>query len=242
MHQNQNKLHHEKNYLIKLHWMIFDLLLVDIHMLDSLLIVKLAMIYCELKGLSKTIDGVKVLDNISFIMNKDDKIALVGANETAKTTLFKILMGEMEADSGTFKWGITTSQAYFPKDNSSYFENSDLNLVDWLRQFSPKDESESFLRGFLGRMLFSGEEVLKKASVLSGGEKVRCMLSKMMLSGANVLLLDEPTNHLDLESITALNNGLINFKGSLIFSSHDHQFIQTIANRIIELNTKRVDG
>ena len=178
---------------------------------------------------------LRYLDNISFIMNKDDKIALVGANETAKTTLFKILMGEMEADSGTFKWGITTSQAYFPKDNSEYFENSDLNLVDWLRQFSPQDESESFLRGFLGRMLFSGEEVLKKASVLSGGEKVRCMLSKMMLSGANVLLLDEPTNHLDLESITALNNGLINYKGSLIFSSHDHQFIQTIANRIIEL-------
>jgi len=168
-------------------------------------------------------------------MNKDDKIALVGANETAKTTLFKILMNEMEADSGTFKWGITTSQAYFPKDNSVYFENSDINLVDWLRQFSPQDETESFLRGFLGRMLFSGEEVLKKASVLSGGEKVRCMLSKMMLSGSNVLLLDEPTNHLDLESITALNNGLTSYKGALIFSSHDHQFIQTIANRIIEL-------
>jgi ATPase subunit of ABC transporter with duplicated ATPase domains len=189
----------------------------------------------RVEGISKTIDGIKVLDNISFIMNKDDKIALVGADETAKTTLFKILMGEMEADSGTFKWGITTSQAYFPKDNSRYFENSDVNLVDWLRQFSPQDDSESFLRGFLGRMLFSGEEVLKKASVLSGGEKVRCMLSKMMLSGANILLLDEPTNHLDLESITALNNGLINFKGSLIFSSHDHQFIQTIANRIMEL-------
>jgi ATPase subunit of ABC transporter with duplicated ATPase domains len=189
----------------------------------------------RVEGISKTIDGVKVLDNISFIMNKDDKIALVGTNETAKTVLFKILMGEMEADSGTYKWGITTSQAYFPKDNSEYFENGDLNLVDWLRQFSPQDESESFLRGFLGRMLFSGEEVLKKANVLSGGEKVRCMLSKMMLSGSNVLLLDEPTNHLDLESITALNNGLIAFKGSLIFSSHDHQFIQTIANRIIEL-------
>lgn len=189
----------------------------------------------RVEGLSKTIDGVKVLDNISFIMNKDDKVALVGANETAKTTLFKILMNEMEADSGTFKWGITTSQAYFPKDNSVYFENSDINLVDWLRQFSPLDESESFLRGFLGRMLFSGEEVLKKASVLSGGEKVRCMLSKMMLSGSNVLLLDEPTNHLDLESITALNNGLTSYKGALIFSSHDHQFIQTIANRIIEL-------
>jgi len=189
----------------------------------------------RVEGLTKTIDGVKVLDNINFIMNKNDKIALVGTNELAKTTLFKILTGEMEPDSGSFKWGVTTSQAYFPKDNSVYFDNCELNLVEWLRQFSPKDESESFLRGFLGRMLFSGEEVLKKASVLSGGEKVRCMLSKMMLSGANVLLLDEPTNHLDLESITALNNGLINFKGSVIFASHDHQFIQTIANRIIEL-------
>lgn len=186
-------------------------------------------------GISKTIDGVKVLNNVSFIMNKDDKIALVGTNELAKTTLFKILTGEMEPDEGTYKWGVTTSQSYFPKDNSEFFENSDLNLVDWLRQFSPADDSESFLRGFLGRMLFSGEEVLKKSSVLSGGEKVRCMLSKMMLSGANVLMLDEPTNHLDLESITALNNGLINFKGSMIFASHDHQFIQTIANRIIEI-------
>ncbi|WP_433958097.1 ABC-F family ATP-binding cassette domain-containing protein [Cytobacillus horneckiae] len=189
----------------------------------------------RVEGLTKTIEGVKVLDNISFIMNKDDKIALVGSNEIAKTTLFKILAGEMEPDEGSYKWGVTTSQAYFPKDNSKYFENSEFNLVEWLRQFSPKDESESFLRGFLGRMLFSGEEVLKKASVLSGGEKVRCMLSKMMLSGSNVLLLDEPTNHLDLESITALNNGLINFKGSMIFSSHDHQFIQTISNRMIEL-------
>jgi ATPase subunit of ABC transporter with duplicated ATPase domains len=189
----------------------------------------------RVEGLSKTIDGEKVLDNISFVMNKDDKIALVGKNELAKTTLFKILMGEMEPDSGSFKWGITTSQAYFPKDNSQYFEGSELSLVDWLRQFSPKDDSESFLRGFLGRMLFSGDEVLKKASVLSGGEKVRCMLSKMMLSGSNVLVLDEPTNHLDLESITALNNGLINFKGSLLFSSHDHQFVQTIANRIFEI-------
>lgn len=189
----------------------------------------------RVEGLTKTIDGVKVLDNVSFIMNKDDKIALVGQNEVAKTTLFKILAGEMEPDSGSYKWGVTTSQSYFPKDNSSYFENGDLNLVDWLRQYSPNDQSESFLRGFLGRMLFSGEEVLKKANVLSGGEKVRCMLSKMMLSGANVLLLDEPTNHLDLESITAVNNGLIRFKGSMIFASHDHQFIQTIANRIIEL-------
>ncbi|WP_100331141.1 ABC-F family ATP-binding cassette domain-containing protein [Bacillus xiapuensis] len=189
----------------------------------------------RVEELTKTIDGVKVLDNISFVMNKDDKIALVGTNELAKTTLFKILAGEMEPDSGTYKWGVTTSRSYFPKDNSEYFEGSDLNLVEWLRQYSPEDQSESFLRGFLGRMLFSGEEALKKASVLSGGEKVRCMLSKMMLSGANVLLLDEPTNHLDLESITAVNNGLVNFKGSLIFSSHDHQFIQTIANRIIDL-------
>ncbi|MCA1023207.1 MULTISPECIES: ABC-F family ATP-binding cassette domain-containing protein [Halobacillus] len=186
------------------------------------------------KNLSKTIDGVKVLDNISFTLNKDDKVALVGANEVAKSTLFQILMGEIEPDEGSYKWGVTTSQSYFPKDNSEFFD-SELSLVEWLRQYSPEDETETFLRGFLGRMLFSGEEALKKANVLSGGEKVRCMLSKMMLSGANVLLLDEPTNHLDLESITALNKGLINFKGSVIFASHDHEFIQTIANRIIEL-------
>ncbi|MEH7386049.1 ATP-binding cassette domain-containing protein [Bacillus sp. JJ1521] len=189
----------------------------------------------RVEGLTKTIDGVKVLDNVSFIMNKGDKLAFVGKSEIAITTLYKILMGEMEADSGTFKWGITTSQAYFPKDNSEYFGGDEPSLVDWLRQFSPNDQSESFLRGFLGRMLFSGEEVLKKPSVLSGGEKVRCMLSKMMLSGSNVLLLDDPTNHLDLESITALNNGLIAFKGSILFTSHDHQFVQTIANRIIEI-------
>ena len=192
----------------------------------------------RVEGISKTIDGVKVLDNVSFIMNKDDKIALVGSDEIAKTTLFKILAGEMEPDSGSYKWGVTTSQAYFPKDNSEYFQGNEPNLVDWLRQYSPNDQSESFLRGFLGRMLFSGEEVMKKPSVLSGGEKVRCMLSKMMLSEANVLLLDEPTNHLDLESITALNNGLVNFKGSMIFASHDHQFIQTIANRIIKLDSE----
>lgn len=186
-------------------------------------------------GITKTIDGVTVLNNVSFIMNKEDKIAFVGKDEIAKTTMFKILAGEMEPDSGTYKWGVTTSQAYFPKDNSEFFEGVDLTLVDWLRQYSPNDQSESFLRGFLGRMLFSGDEVTKKASVLSGGEKVRCMLSKMMLSGSNVLMLDEPTNHLDLESITALNNGLINFKGAMIFSSHDHQFIETVANRIIEL-------
>jgi len=189
----------------------------------------------RVEGLSKTIDGVKVLDNISFIMNKEDKIALVGRDEIAITTLFKILAGEMEPDSGTFKWGVTTSQAYFPKDNGEYFKGDEPTLVDWLRQYSPNDQSESFLRGFLGRMLFSGEEVLKKPSVLSGGEKVRCMLSKAMLSGANILLLDEPTNHLDLESITALNNGLTAYKGAMIFTSHDHQFVQTIANRIIEI-------
>ncbi|MBU8688490.1 ATP-binding cassette domain-containing protein [Priestia megaterium] len=194
----------------------------------------------RVEGLTKTIDGVKVLDNVSFIMNKDDKIALVGRNELANSTLMKILMGEMEADSGTYKWGVTTSQAFFPKDNSEYFENGDLNLVDWLRQYSPNDQSESFLRGFLGRMLFSGEEVLKKANVLSGGEKVRCMLSKMMLSGSNVLLLDDPTNHLDLESITALNNGLISYKGSMVFTSHDHQFVETIANRVIEITPNGV--
>lgn len=189
----------------------------------------------RVENLSKTIDGVKVLDNINFIMNKDDKIALVGKNELAKTTLFRILMGEIEPDSGSFKWGITTTQSYFPAENSEYFARDEQSLVDWLRQYSPNDQTESFLRGFLGRMLFSGEEVMKKPSVLSGGEKVRCMLSKMMLSGSNVLVMDEPTNHLDLESITALNNGLINFKGSLLFASHDHQFVSTIANRIFEI-------
>lgn len=192
------------------------------------------------EGLSKTIDGEKVLDNVYFSLNKGDKVAFIGRNDIAMTTLFKILMGEMEPDSGSFKWGVTTSQSYFPRDNSKYFENSDYNLVDWLRQFSPQDESESFLRGFLGRMLFSGEEVKKNVSVLSGGEKVRCMLSKMMLSGANVITLDDPTNHLDLESITALNNGLIAFKGTMLFTSHDHQFVQTIANRIIEVTPNGV--
>ncbi|MFB5662409.1 ABC-F family ATP-binding cassette domain-containing protein [Alteribacillus sp. HJP-4] len=186
------------------------------------------------EGLTKTIDGVNVLDNVSFTLNSKDKVAFVGDHEIAKTTLFKILAGEMEPDSGTYKWGLTTTQAYFPKDNSPYFEGVDMNLVEWLRQYSPADQTETFIRGFLGRMLFSGEEVFKKANVLSGGEKVRCMLSKMMLSGANVLILDEPTNHLDLESITALNKGLIDFNGSILFASHDHEFIQTIANRIIE--------
>jgi ATPase components of ABC transporters with duplicated ATPase domains len=188
----------------------------------------------RVEGLTKTIDGVKILDNVTFIVNKGDKIAFAGMNELAKTTLFQILMGEMEPDSGTFTWGVTTSQAYFPKDNTEFFEGVDLSLVDWLRQFS-EEKSESFIRGFLGRMLFSGEEALKNANVLSGGEKVRCMLSRMMLSAANVLLLDEPTNHLDLESITAVNNGLISFTGTILFTSHDHQFVQTIANRIIEI-------
>ena len=185
------------------------------------------------EGLSKTVDGVKVLDNISFRVNKDDKIALVGANEIAITTLFKILNGEMEPDSGSFKWGITITTSYFPKDNSEFF-NTDMNLVDWLCQFSD-EKSESYIRGFLGRMLFSGEEALKEASVLSGGEKVRCMLSRMMLSNANVLMLDQPTNHLDLESITAVNNGLKDFKSVVLFASHDHEFVQTIANRIFDI-------
>jgi ATPase subunit of ABC transporter with duplicated ATPase domains len=188
-------------------------------------------------GLTKTIEDEKLMDDIGFIVNKGDKIAFVGPNGLAKTTLFKILTGEMNPDSGEFKWGITTSQAYFPKDNSEYFDGVDLSLVDWLRQYS-KDQTETFVRGWLGRMLFSGEEALKKASVLSGGEKVRCMLAKMMLSGANVLILDEPTNHLDLESITALNNGLINYKGTILFVSHDHQFVQTVANRIMEITPK----
>lgn len=184
--------------------------------------------------LSKTIDGVKVLNEVSFTVSKGDKIAFVGENEIAQTTLFKILAGEMEPDSGEFKWGITITKAYFPKDNNEFFNDVDLNLVDWLRQFSV-EKAESYLRGFLGRMLFSGDEALKEAKVLSGGEKVRCMLSRMMLSSANVLILDQPTNHLDLESITAVNNGLIDYKSVILFASHDHQFIQTITNRIIEL-------
>ena len=191
------------------------------------------------EGISKTIDGEKVLNNVSFAVRKGDKIAFTGPNSAGKTALFQILMGEMEPDEGSFKWGVTTTQAYLPNDNTEYFEGCELSLTDWLRQYS-KDPDESFVRGFLGRMLFSGEESLKQASVISGGEKVRCMLSKMMLSGANVLLMDEPTNHLDLESITALNDGLINFKGTLLFVSHDHQFVQTIADRIIELTPEGV--
>ncbi len=190
----------------------------------------------SVQNLSYSIDGEKVLDDVSFMVNKGDKIAFVGSHENAKTALFRVLMGEIEADSGEYNWGITTTQAYFPKDNTTYFD-TDLSLVDWLRQYS-RDPDESYVRGFLGRMLFSGDESLKSANVISGGEKVRCMLSRMMLSGANVLLLDEPTNHLDLESITALNNGLTDFNGTILFVSQDHQFVQTIANRIIEITPK----
>ena len=185
------------------------------------------------EGLSKTIDGVKILDNISFILGHDDKVAFVGGNEFAKTTLFKILSGEMEPDEGTYKWGITTSQSYFPKDNTKEFDNND-TIVDWLTQYSEIKDA-TYVRGFLGRMLFAGEDGVKKVKILSGGEKVRCMLSKLMISGANVLILDEPTDHLDMESITALNNGLMKFPGVLLFSSRDHQIVQTTANRIIEL-------
>ena len=188
----------------------------------------------RVEGLTKTIDGVKVLNNVSFTIQKGDKVVFVGENETANTTLFRILMGELSPDSGKFAWGVTTSHTYFPKDNGDYFKDGSLSLVDWLRQYST-EKSESFIRGFLGRMLFSGDEALKKVNVLSGGERVRCMLSKMMLSSANVLLLDGPTNHLDLESITAVNNGLMKFPGTILFTSHDLQFIETIATRVIEL-------
>ena len=188
----------------------------------------------EVKGISKTIGGRKVLDNVSFIVQPGDKIAFAGKDEVARTTLFQIIMGEMEPDEGTYKWGVTTSQAYLPADNSAYFDGVDLSLVDWMRQFS-EDKYEATVRGWLGRMLFSGEEALKQAKVLSGGEKVRCMLAKMMLSGANVLIMDEPTNHLDLEAITALNEGMTEFKGVMLFTSHDHQIMQTVSNRILEI-------
>lgn len=191
------------------------------------------------ENISKTIDGNKILDNVSFTVTKGDKIAFVSPNELVNTTLFKILTGELEPDSGSFKWGVTITRSYFPKDNSKYFDGNTLSLVDWLRQFSV-EKTESYIRGFLGRMLFSGEEALKNVTVLSGGEKVRCMLSRMMLSNANLLILDQPTNHLDLESITALNNGLQEYKSNILFSSHDHQFIQTIANRIIEITPNGV--
>jgi len=189
------------------------------------------------EGITKTIDGVKVLDNVSFVINKGDKVIFLGKNDLAKTTLLQILMEEIEPDSGTFKWGVTTSRAYLPKDNTEYFKDNECNLIDWLRGYSKDqdEQGEQFIRGFLGKMLFSGDEPLKMVKVLSGGEKVRCMFSKLMLSQANVLLLDEPTNHLDLESIQAVNDGLASFKGTLLFTSHDHNFIQTISNRVIEI-------
>jgi ATPase subunit of ABC transporter with duplicated ATPase domains len=191
-------------------------------------------IILEITGLSKEIDGVAVLKNLTLTVRKGDKIAFVGGNSLAKSTLFQILAGELEPDSGSFRWGVTITSSYFTKENASYFAN-DLNLIEWLGQYSPPGEGESFARGFLGRMLFSGDEATKKTAVLSGGERVRCMLSRMMLSGANVLILDEPTNHLDLESITALNNGLIDFSGVVLFASHDHEFVATVANRIVEI-------
>ena len=193
----------------------------------------------KVENLTKTIDGEKILDNISFTVNTGDKVVILSKNDIAKTTLFQILAGELEPDSGKVEWGVTTSQSYFPKDNSEYFENVNLSLIDWLRQFS-EDQHEEYVRGFLGRMLFSGEEARKKAKVLSGGEKVRCMLSKMMLSNANVLLLDNPTDHLDLESITSLNKALERFDGTILFTTHDHEFIQTIANKIIEITPKGI--
>ena len=191
-------------------------------------------IILEIKGLSKSVDGEVLFKDLDLTVNKGDKIAFVGRNDLAKTSLFQILAGELEPDSGNFRWGVTMSHSYFPKENSGFFDN-DLTLVDWLGQYTPVTEGETFARGFLGKMLFSGEEALKKTSVLSGGEKVRCMLSRMMLSDANALILDEPTNHLDLESITALNNSLMDFPEVILFTSHDHQFVQTIASRIVEL-------
>jgi len=190
-------------------------------------------IILEVTDLSKTVDGVQVFKDLNLNVRKGDKIAFVGGNSLAKTTLFQILAGELEPDSGSFRWGVTITSAYFPKENGSYFDN-DLNLIEWLGQYSPPNEGETFARGFLGRMLFSGDEATKKTKVLSGGERVRCMLSRMMLTGANVLILDEPTNHLDLESITALNNGLISFSEVVLFASHDHEFVSTVANRIVE--------
>ncbi len=191
-------------------------------------------IILEIQGLTKEIDGVKVLDDLDLIVRKNDKIAFVGGNVLARTTLFQILAGELQPDSGSFRWGITITSAYFPKENSQYFEQ-EMTLIEWLGQYSPPTEGETFARGFLGRMLFSGEEAMKKTTVLSGGEKVRCMLSRMMLTAANVIILDEPTNHLDLESITALNDGLIAFSEVILFASHDHEFVSTVANRIIEI-------
>lgn len=189
----------------------------------------------QVNGISKTVDGVKLLNNVSFTLSRADKVAFIGESEQAITMLFKILMEEEQPDEGTFKWGVSTSTSYFPVDNSVYFNDCDLSILDWIRQYSKTDETETYLRGFLGRMLFSGDDIYKPVKVLSGGEKVRCMFSRMMLYHSNVLLLDRPTNHLDLESITAVNNGLTAFKGVVILSSHDHEILQTVANRIIEI-------
>ncbi len=194
-------------------------------------------IILEIDGLCKEIDGVSMFKDLTLTVNKGDKIAFVGANSLAKTTLFQILAGELEPDKGSFRWGVTIKNAYFPKENNAYFNNEDLDLIGWLRQYAPPKEHESFVRGFLGKMLFVGEEAMKKTSVLSGGERVRCMLSRMMLSGANALILDEPTNHLDLESITSLNNALMAFPEVALFASHDHQIVSTVANRIVEITT-----
>ena len=194
----------------------------------------------DVKNLKKSFHGHCVLQGIDEKIEKGEKVAFVGENEIATTTLFQILMGEMEPDEGSFKWGVSTSQSYFPHDNSAYFNGCKLSILRWLEQYTPKDHTETYLRGFLGRMLFSGDDVLKPVDVLSGGEKVRCMLSKMMMYGANVLVIDQPTNHLDLESITAVDNGLIEFKGVLLFASHDHQFVDTIANRIIEIEKEGI--
>jgi ATPase subunit of ABC transporter with duplicated ATPase domains len=189
-----------------------------------------------IQNMTKSVNGQLMFKDLTMHVNKGDKIAFVGPNDLAKTTLFQILMGELQPDSGMFKWGVSTTQAYFPKDNSKYFD-SDLSIVDWLRQYT-ENTDENFVRGFLGRMLFTGEESLKPVRVLSGGEKVRCMLSKMMLTGSNVLVFDEPTNHLDLESITALNKGMETFPGTILFSSHDHTLVSTVANRIVEVTPK----
>jgi ATPase subunit of ABC transporter with duplicated ATPase domains len=187
------------------------------------------------RDISKTIDGVKLLNNITFTVNKGDKIAFIGESEQAISTLFKIIMEEIEPDEGNIKWGVTTSKSYIPIDNSEYFNECTLSILEWMRQFTTTDETETYLRGFLGKMLFSGDDVYKPVNVLSGGEKVRCMFSRMMLFSSNVLILDRPTNHLDLESITAVNNALIDFKGNVFFASHDHEIVQTVANRIIEI-------
>ncbi len=191
-------------------------------------------------SLSASLDGEKLFENVSFTLGRTDKVAIVGESEQAITMLFKILMEECEPDNGSFKWGISTSRSYFPKDNSEFFNDCDLSIIDWIRQYSENDITETYLRGFLGKMLFTGDDIYKPVKVLSGGEKVRCMFSRMMLFGSNVLLLDSPTNHLDLESITAVNNGLADFKGVVIFTTHDHEIMQTVANRIIEITPNGV--